>query len=93
MNKIFGGSPLAVALQLAVVSIIVGVILSALGWGPGDLVLALRDFAHWLSNLSFDAVEHLFGYLVLGAIIVVPVWLILRVLKVLGGNDTRGEPR
>jgi hypothetical protein len=91
MDKIFGGSPIAVAFQLIIISIIVGVILSALGWSPYDLVAALGDFANWLSSISFDAVEALFRYFLLGAAIVVPVWLILRLLKVLGGSDRRGE--
>jgi len=38
VTKVFGGSPLAVLLRLILVSILVGVVLAALGLDPYDIV-------------------------------------------------------
>ena len=42
VTKIFGGSPLAVLGRLILVSILVGVILSALGLDPFDIVRSIE---------------------------------------------------
>ncbi len=93
MDKIFGGSPLGVAFRLIVLSIIVGVILSALGWSPLDLLDAIANLADWIANISADAVRDLFHYFLLGAAVVIPIWLLVRLIKLLGGDDKRGETR
>jgi hypothetical protein len=93
MDKIFGGSPLGVAFRLIVISIVVGVILSALGWGPLDLVDAIRRLIDWLSRISFDALNSLLRYFLLGAVIVIPLFVLVRVLKLLGGEDKKGPGR
>ena len=43
MNRILGGSPLAVILRLAVLSIVVGVVLSVLGINPSNIVHRIRE--------------------------------------------------
>jgi hypothetical protein len=93
MDKIFGGSPLGVAFRLIVISIVVGVILSALGWGPLDLVDAIRRLIDWLSRISLDALNSLLRYFLLGAVIVIPLFILVRVLKLLGGEDKKGPGR
>ena len=42
MSRVFGGSPLAVFGRLILVSILVGVILSALGLDPFDIVRSIE---------------------------------------------------
>lgn len=86
MEKFFGGSPAAAIMKIVIASVIVGVILSVLGFNPQNLYIAIMKLGHWLSTLGFDAVETVFRYLALGAVIVVPIWLILRVLSLLGGR-------
>ena len=66
---------------------VLGVILSALGVSPFDIVDSLRRLALRIYNMGFDAVVWGFRYLVLGAVIVVPVWLVMRLFRL--GRHTR----
>jgi hypothetical protein len=85
-NQLFGGNPLAVALRLAVLSIVVGVILSALGITPQNLFYNLNMMARRIYDMGFGAVEWVLGYLILGAMVVVPVWFIARLLGAFGNR-------
>jgi len=81
LTRFFGGSPGRVLVQLVVISFVLGVILSALGVSPFDIVDSLRRLALRIYNMGFDAVAWGFRYLVLGAVIVVPVWLVMRLFR------------
>jgi hypothetical protein len=84
MEHFFGGSPAAVLFKLAVASVIIGVVLSFFGFNPRDLVDAIERLGRWVSSLGFDAIESLFRYLLLGAIVVVPLWLLSRLFSMFG---------
>jgi hypothetical protein len=86
VNRFFGGAPLAVLGRLILVSILVGVILSVLGLDPFDIVRSLERLVRSIWNMGFDALVWLWRYLLLGAVIVVPIWLILRLI-----NAPRGK--
>ncbi len=43
LTRIFGGSPLAVLVRLLLVSILVGVVLSAFGLDPFDIVRSIES--------------------------------------------------
>ncbi|WP_245943798.1 DUF6460 domain-containing protein [Acuticoccus kandeliae] len=83
MERVLGGSPLGVLIRLVVTSFIVGVILTALNIDPQDIVHWVEERFRYLSTLGFDTVENLIQILILGAVIVVPVWLVLRVLRIM----------
>lgn len=80
-TRIFGGSPLAVLGRLILVSILVGVILSALGLDPFDIVRSIERLIRSIWNLGFDAVRYVWRYFLLGAVIVIPVWIIMRLIN------------
>lgn len=84
LRSFLGGHPLAVAIKLALVSILVGVLLSVFGITPRNFFLMLDRFARFVYDLGFTAVDWVLGYLVLGAMVVIPVWFLIRVLR-LGG--------
>ena len=86
VSRFFGGSPLAVIGRLILVSILVGVVLSALGLDPFDIVRSLERLVQSIWNMGFDAIRWIWRYLLLGAVIVVPIWLILRLV-----NAPRGK--
>ncbi len=85
----FGGSVLATVLRLAVLSVIVGIVLSALDITPRDLVLRLRLMVQKVYALGFGAVEQALSYLLLGAVVVVPIWLLSRLLSSGRSRDPR----
>jgi hypothetical protein len=86
VTRIFGGSPLAVLGRLILVSILVGVVLSALGLDPFDIVHSIERLIRSIWDMGFDAVRWLWRYLLLGAVIVVPIWIVLRLI-----NAPRGK--
>ncbi|MBX2806064.1 MAG: hypothetical protein KTR19_08835 [Hyphomicrobiales bacterium] len=87
MEQFLGGSPLAVALRLIIISIIVGIVLTALGYNPRDLATAIAQLFEAIADLGFDWVESAIQYFLLGAVIVIPIWLILRLFKFVGGTS------
>jgi hypothetical protein len=86
MAKVFGGSPLAVLGRLILVSILVGVVLAALGLDPFDIVRSVEQLIHSIWNMGFDAVRWIWRYFLLGAVIVIPIWVIIRLV-----NAPRGK--
>jgi len=76
-----GGSPLGVLARLVLVSILVGVILSALGLDPFDIIQSIERLARTLWNMGFDAFRWLWRYFLLGAVIVIPIWLLMRLFN------------
>jgi len=88
MERFFGGNPGIVFIRLAVISLIVGIVLSALGLSPYDIINSLQTLARRIYEMGFDAVEWVFRYFLLGAVIVFPIWFVSRVLKYVGkGSD------
>jgi hypothetical protein len=80
-NRFFGGPPLSVVLKIILLSVVVGVILSALGLDPRDIWQSLVELVRHVWNMGWDAVLWLWRYFLLGAVIVVPIWLVVRLLK------------
>ena len=52
-----GGSPLGVLVRLILVSILVGVILSALGLDPFDIIHSVERLIRSIWNMGFDAIR------------------------------------
>jgi len=76
-----GGTPMGVFFRLILVSILVGVILSALGLDPFDIIQSVERLIRSIWNMGFDAFRWLWRYFLLGAVIVIPVWLIMRLVN------------
>ena len=76
-----GDSPGRVFIKLLVISLVVGVLLSYFNFTPYDIWLAFKNFIGWLWDLGFDALGRVGHYLIAGALVVVPIFLILRFLK------------
>ncbi|HEX5232344.1 MAG TPA: DUF6460 domain-containing protein [Stellaceae bacterium] len=80
MYRFLGGSPLAVAFRLILLSILVGVVLAAIGFDPWNIVNSIRLLFRRIWDLGFDAINGLWRYFLLGAVIVIPVWFLSRLL-------------
>jgi hypothetical protein len=81
VSRFLGGSPLRVLVQLVLLSLLVGVVMAALGLEPLDLVAWIVRAAERIVDMGFGAVEQVLRYLLLGAVVVVPIWLILRLVN------------
>jgi Family of unknown function (DUF6460) len=81
VSRFFGGPPLSVAVRIILLSILVGVILSALGLDPWDIWRSIERLFRRIWDMGFDAIVWLWRYFLLGAILVVPIWLIVRLAK------------
>lgn len=82
-DTIFGGSPFAVLIRLTLISIVVGVVLSALGISLRNFFDRINELLRAIYDLGFGAVDWVLQYLLLGAIVVVPIWAIARVAAIL----------
>src|SRR3984957_16708204 len=81
VHRFFGGPPLQVIGRLVLLSILVGVILAAIGLDPWNIIESVQRLLQHVWNLGFDTVRWLWRYFLLGAVIVVPIWLLVRLAK------------
>ena len=81
ITSFLGDSPIRVAIKLIILSLIVGFVMHYIGWSPRDVLDSVMSMFAWIWNLGFDAVLNSLEYLVLGAAVVVPVFLIMRILN------------
>jgi Domain of unknown function (DUF6460) len=86
VTKVFGGSPLAVLFRLILVSVLVGVILAAFGLDPWNIIQSVERLVRNIWNMGWDAVVWLWRYFLLGAVIVIPIWILMRIF-----NAPRGK--
>jgi hypothetical protein len=82
VTQFLGDTPLRTFVKLAVISLIVGVIMASLNFTPVDVWLAVRDFARWLYDLGYEAFGRIGIYFIYGAMVVVPVFFLMRLLSV-----------
>lgn len=73
-----GGSPGSLIVKLAFASILVGALMSVLGFDPASLVRGLWRRIDDVLDLGWGAVIQVGRWLVYGAVIVVPVWLVMQ---------------
>jgi len=81
MDKFLGGPPLSVAVRLLLLCVLVGFILSAMGFDPWNIWRSLQDLVRAIWNMGFEAIWWMWRYFLLGAVIVIPIWLIVRLAK------------
>ena len=78
MERFIGGSPLSVLVRLIFVSLLVGAAMAFLGLSPRGLYEAAARFIRSITGLGFGAVREVGDWLVAGALMVVPLWLLMR---------------
>ena len=78
LNRILGDSPVRLLVRLLVLSFAVGVVLTALGLEPYDIVNSAIRFGQRIWNMGFAAIADVADYLIVGAAVVIPVFILLR---------------
>jgi hypothetical protein len=86
VNRFFGGPPLSVLARLVLLSILVGVVLSAVGLDPMNIMRSIEKPVREVWDMGFDAVRWLWRYFLLGAVLVVPIWLLVRLARGTAGR-------
>ena len=78
MNTFLGDTPFRVFLKLAVISLIVGVVMRSMGWTAMDVVRWIRELVMHVWNMGWSAIENFADYLILGAAVVIPAFILIR---------------
>jgi hypothetical protein len=79
-----GGSPAMVGVRLIVVSFVVGIVLETFGVDPATLFAEALRAARQIAELGLSDIHEVGRILVTGAMVVVPVWLVLRLVDSTG---------
>jgi Family of unknown function (DUF6460) len=80
-QRFMGGSPGNVLVKLIFASLIVGALMAFLGLSPLRLLDSLIRFIRSITDLGFDAVREVFTWVIAGALVVVPIWFVMRLIK------------
>ena len=89
VSRIFSGSAGRTAIQLVIASLIVGAILSFLGLSPREfwegIFNTIRGLVEMIGDSIGEVAINLITYLIIGAMVVIPIWIIARVI----GNQNK----
>ena len=78
IERFLGGSLLSVFVRLLFISLLVGAAMAFLGLSPRVLYETAARFVRSLGDLGFDAVREVGQWVIAGALLVVPLWLLAR---------------
>lgn len=81
LNRYLGGSPGAVLAKLIFLSLLVGAFLYYLDITPFGLIEGLFNWIRSVLDISFDTVRQIGTWILYGAVIVVPLWLLSRLFS------------
>jgi len=79
-------NPVSLVLKLALASLLVGLALSFFGISPSDLLQNIGGTALRIYEASVRSLAWAAEYILIGAVVVVPIWLIVWLLGRLGGK-------
>ncbi len=80
VTRFLGGKPSTVAVKLLIISVIVGALLHFAGLSPAALVRGVGRMIESLVGSGWDAVRSVAEFALYGAMIVIPIWLIARLM-------------
>jgi hypothetical protein len=78
LNRLLGGSPGSVLVKLVFLSLLVGAFMAFLDITPFALVDRLFRWLRSILDLSFDTVRDVGRWILYGAVVVVPIWVLVR---------------
>jgi hypothetical protein len=78
LNRFLGGSPGSVLAKLIFLSLLVGAFMAFLNITPFGLIEGLFNWISSILDLSLDTVKEIGLWILYGAVLVVPLWLISR---------------
>jgi Family of unknown function (DUF6460) len=81
LSRFLGGSLTSVLIKLLILSVVVGALLHWTGLSPVSLLRGLDALVRELVGTGWDAVRNVGAYALYGAMVVVPIWLISRLIS------------
>ncbi|MCI5078230.1 DUF6460 domain-containing protein [Oricola sp.] len=81
VNRFLGDSVARTIIKLIVVSILVGMVMNVFDIYPLDIFYAFRNFVVNLWEKGWAALGRFGDWLILGGMVVVPVFILLRILN------------
>lgn len=81
IERFFGGSPGGVIIRLLLLSLVVGFLMSVFGVDVQQVVRGAVDLFREALRDGFGVFRNLGGYILTGAALVVPIWLLIRLAK------------
>ena len=91
LTQFLGDTPLRVFIRLLVLSFIVGLVLATLNIHPFDIYYWIERAVLRIYEMGFAFFGNALEYLLIGALIVVPIFLVMRLLKFGGRGSSRPE--
>lgn len=79
VSRVLGGPPLTVLLKLLLVSLLVGAILVWLDLTPFGIFRSLENLVRSIIANGFESLREIGRYVITGAVIVIPIWLLMRI--------------
>ena len=80
LSGFIGGTPGAVALRLVVISFVVGMLLVMFGFEPEDIYVSFVRLFRRLVDLGLNDFRQVGRIMLTGAMVVVPLWLLMRLM-------------
>ena len=77
-RQFFGESIAGTLIRLVLLSVVVGIIFSVLGITPFNLIESVQRLVRNIMNLGVDTIGWALQYFLLGAVIVFPIWFLVR---------------
>lgn len=81
LERLFGGRPGGVVVRLVLLSLLVGFVMSVFGFNANDLIRGTIEALRDALRDGGGVLRQVGGYILAGAAIVVPVWLLMRLTR------------
>lgn len=81
LSRLLGDTPGRTIVKLLILSVVVGFVMSMMGLSPWDLVRIVDNTIREIWNSGFRALGRVGEYLLVGAMIVIPVFILMRILN------------
>jgi hypothetical protein len=91
-DRFFGGHPVAVFVRLVLLSVVVGIVLSALEITPANFFYHVNLLARRLYDIGFGVFEWILKYFLIGAVVVFPIWIVARLMRAFGRRSDDRRP-
>ncbi|WP_455481687.1 DUF6460 domain-containing protein [Bartonella sp. B35(2025)] len=80
-HSFLGGTLRSTIIKLSILSFLVGIVMNLLGWTPHTFIRKIIEFFKFLWETGFITFTTFFHTTMMGAVIVVPIFLFLRIFR------------